>query len=364
MIDARGPASSRAVVALVLTAWAGPAWATCTLVDCEASLTRLDGSAFERLDNDLIIEVGEPFVVRRKCDQSCAVVGGGAPVRSPSQFELSLQRLHRGLPCTTVGEGLRFERVDAFTFRAPEGLPAGRYRIDGHWVNVGPSPDLECPVDKSSWLPPPDVVAPPASTTTTTSFARDWEDRAPTNFEVGAGGWVGVRSGEVSPGGALVFGLHRLVDFARAPTSEKSGRSLDSDLTRWCTPVLCLGVGLFFAPPEVVFGNELGVELRGVVAAPLSGGVVARGGARPFFRFSKGRLRTPSVVGVLLPEVGVHWDSGKGVAFVTTWSIFPIDFRIAGPLTLSVEPLRVGFLAGASGLSLEWGGELTIRYAP
>ena len=350
---------------VLLLARAGSAWATCELVNCDQSLTRLDGTSFERLDNDLVIKVGEPFLVRRKCDQSCAVVGGGAPTLSPSRFELFLQRLHRGLPCTSAGPPVRFERVDDFTFRAPEGLPAGRYRIEGYWVNVGPSADLECPVDKSAWVPPPDVVPPPSPAAPTESFAANWEDRALTNWEIGAGGWIGVRSGEVTPGGALVFGLHRLVDFPRAPTSEKSGgSSFDSDFTRWCTPVLCLGVGLFFAPPEVLVGNELGVELRVVSAAPLPGGVVARGGVRPFFRFSKGRLRTPSVVGVLLPEVGVHWDSRSGVAFVTTWSIFPIDFRILGPLTLSLEPMRIGFLAGANGLNLEWGGELTIRYAP
>ena len=67
---------------------------------------------------------------------------------------------------------------------------------------------------------------------------------------------------------------------------------------------------------------------------------------------------------MLLPEVGVEWHSMRGASFTTAWSIFPIDFRLGGPLSLSIDPFRVMLLVGPTGVAVEWGGELTLRFAP
>lgn len=201
-------------------------------------------------------------------------------------------------------------------------------------------------------------------------FAEDWDDREDLVWEAGSGFWLGISANEgarasVSPGVVAFLGLHTMVEWPRERHEKWSMPEVEA--TRWCAPIACLGLGLIVAPTGVVLGNEIGAELRGVYGAETreGDGSLARISVRPVFRYARGALRTQSFVGFLLPELGAQLREGEGPAFAMAWSIYPIDWRVDGPLALSLDPLRVGALiAPESGVSVDVGGELGLRFAP
>lgn len=147
----------------------------------------------------------------------------------------------------------------------------------------------------------------------------------------------------------------------RASRYEKGGDLPEVEATRWCVPVLCLGLGLLVAPAGLFLGNELGADLRVVAADDL-----LRAGLRPVLRYASGAFRTPSIVGVLAPEVGVVNVPSAGAAQPSlVWSLLPADYRL-GDVAIGFDLLRAGVLLAAGGLPSrgELGSELTLRYAP
>jgi hypothetical protein len=200
-----------------------------------------------------------------------------------------------------------------------------------------------------------------AAETPSAPETTNWDDRRGWVWEAAAGAWVGATDGRrVGVAGVAAFGLHRMVRYARH-RSEKGGDLPESDATRWCASLGCLGLGLLFMPPGVLLGNELGVDARFVAHPDL-----ARGSLKPVLRFSSGRLRTTSFVGALLPELGVQSRAGTGTDAAISWSVFPIDIRIASGLALGLDPLRAGLLVHLDrrGVDGDLGGELTLRFAP
>jgi hypothetical protein len=70
-------------------------------------------------------------------------------------------------------------------------------------------------------------------------------------------------------------------------------------------------------------------------------------------------------VGAFVPELGVQLEPGRDAAIAVAWSLLPVDVRLAGPVALSIDPVRVGLLATpGAGLAADLGGELTIGFAP
>lgn len=368
------------VYALVVTLGHGrAAWATCTIGPCDQAITRLDGSAFpedERLRPHL--GVGEPFVFRLKCETSCGVAGGpGGAERTLSPLDVGISRVDRiGRLCATAAQ---YEPTsDAHTVRVPAGLPAGHYRVGHREVVVGDPPDAgECPAppppppEEQSFSTPFIEPAPPP----TRSWVDHWDDRQGATWEIGGGPWLGVwaANGEdgakgtgyhPTPGAVVLFGVHGMI-----PPGSGGGDELLPELEelRFCAFIGCAFIGMLFAPEETWVGNELGIEVRAAAAGSTTRehGALVRGSLRPFLRYSRGSLRTQTLVGMLSPEVGVQWHEGRGTALVLSWSVFPIDWRVAGPVALSFDPFRGSILLPESGVSAgEIGTEMTVRFAP
>lgn len=202
------------------------------------------------------------------------------------------------------------------------------------------------------------------------AYAEDWDDRDDLVWEAGTGFWLGLTANEgarasASPGVVGLFGLHTMVNWRRERHEKWSMPEVEA--TRWCAPIACLGLGLIVAPTGVVLGNEIGADLRGVYGAETRSGEgsLARISLRPVFHYARGTLRTQSFVGFLVPELGLELREGREPAFAMAWSIYPIDWRVHGPMALSLDPLRVGALVTPErGSSLDVGGELTLRFAP
>lgn len=211
---------------------AAPATATCVLLDCQESLTRPDGSPAP-LDGStglLRLEAREPFVVRYRCDQSCAVAGGPGPASSPMEPRgPMLRRLGRGgLPCAGAPEAHVEGTDDPYAFRFPDGLPPGRYQVNGYWVAVGDAPELECPPEPP---PPPVTWTPPAAAPEPAperSWAEAWDDRDGVTWEAGVGGLATVSARRGTPGQTLVGGLALF------------GRATRRPVVRW-RPTPCAG---------------------------------------------------------------------------------------------------------------------------
>ena len=270
-----------------------------------------------------------------------------------------------------------FREPNAKPYRFTGRLPAGRHdlRAAGSALQLavlveGAAPPMPpCPppppIDPALVIQPPDARVPQAAAPETprSHAHEDWEDRRGWVWEAAAGAWVGATDGRrVGVAGVAAFGLHRMVRYSRGRHHEKSDDLFpSSDATRWCASFACLGLGLLFMPAGVFAGNEIGVDARFVAHPDL-----ARGSLKPVLRFSSGRLRTTSFIGALLPELGVQSRSAVGTDAAISWSVFPIDVRIASGLALALAPLRAGVLVHLDrrGVDGDLGGELTLRFAP
>jgi hypothetical protein len=202
--------------------------------------------------------------------------------------------------------------------------------------------------------------------------ARSWpdhfDDRSGVTWEAGAGPWLGVWGDDgagpfPTPGAVVVVGLHGMVPYGGGG----DGLLPEIEGFRFCAPLACGALGMLFAPAGTFVGNELGIELRGAVAGSTRSdmGTLVRTTVRPFLRYAEGALRTQTLIGALSPEIGAQWHAGRGTALVLSWSIFPIDWRVAGPLTLAFDPLRTSIFVPASGPGGgEVGTEITLRFVP
>jgi hypothetical protein len=320
---------------LVTLGFRTTASATCTLGRCDQAITRLDGSAFPEDDRQRPqIGAGEPFFFRLRCETSCGVAGGSGGSRGTlSPLDVGISRVDRiGRLCAA---GAEYEPTsDPFIVRVRAGLPAGHYRVGYRDVVVGdpadagecPAPPPPPPVEQSLSTPFIEPPPPPGR-----SWLEDWDDRRGATWEIGGGPWLGVwaAAGEdgargtgynPTPGAVAVFGVHGMV-----PSQGGDGDDLLPEIEglRFCAFIGCGLVGMLFAPGETWVGNELGIELRAAVAGSTSrgDGALVRGSVRPFLRYSRGSLRTQTLVGMLSPEIGVQWHEGRGTALVLSWSV-------------------------------------------
>lgn len=352
------------------------AWATCMIVSCDESITRPDGSAFPEDEQRRVrLAAYEPFVHRLECETSCGVAGGSGPRRGTlSPLDVGSSSVDRiGRPCG--GAPLAYEATtDPFAFSVPSGLPPGHYRVGYTNVVVGDVPDAgECPPPPppppgEGFVPPPVEPVSPSS-----SWAEDWDDRSGATWELGAGPWFGAWAAEgrggaegtgfdPALGAVVVFGVHGMI-----PRSSGSDDDWlpEYEAFRFCAFATCGLIGMLFAPTGTLVGNELGLELRGAAAGSTAGqGALVRGSVRPFLRYSSGSLRTQTMAGMIAPEVGVQWHERRGTALVLSWSVFPIDWRFAGPLALAFDPFRGSIFFPESGEGGgEIGAEITLRFA-
>lgn len=193
-----------------------------------------------------------------------------------------------------------------------------------------------------------------------------WDDRTGTTWEIGGAPTLTriidrrePTDGGTHLGGTAMIGVHRML--LRSPRHESLFGAIEA--TRWCVPVACFGVGIFFSPRDLMLGNELGVDLR------VGGGAdLVRAAVRPVLRYAVGRFRTPSYLGFVVPEVGVaRMFAAERTFLAVTWPVFPVDVRVNEALAIGIEPFRAGMLVdvGRGGPYLvELSGEVSVRYAP
>lgn len=197
-------------------------------------------------------------------------------------------------------------------------------------------------------------------------FEADWEDRRGWVLEGAAGstftfaGRSSSRGYDTDLTGLAVLGVHRMIDY-RSSRHEK-GDFPEVEGTRWCVPIMCGGLGMLVAPPGVVTGDEIGVDLR-FNASP----TVARGAVRLFSRYGRGKLRTISLAGFMLPEVGLQrgrYLEGPETSLTLGWSIFPVDVLLTEHVAIGVDPLRVGMVIGLDrqAFRTEGASELAVRF--
>jgi len=216
--------------------------------------------------------------------------------------------------------------------------------------------------DAGAVRPPPPIEAPRRPHL----FDADWEDRRGWVLEGAAGSTFTFAERSPSRGYDTdltvlgVLGVHRMLD--HRSTRHEKGDLPEVEGTRWCVPIMCGGLGLLVAPPGVVVGDEIGFDFR-FTASP----TVARGAIRPFSRYGRGALRTTSVVGYLLPEIGAQrarYTGGPETSLTLGWSLFPLDVLLVEHVALSVDPIRVGMVIGLDrqAFRAEGASELAIRF--
>ncbi len=141
----------------------------------------------------------------------------------------------------------------------------------------------------------------------------NWRSDATSRFEIGVSG-VGVRlDGELDAGARVAVSYQRLFGFN-----------------------------------ERLLGNELGVELgcERVWSAEVETLVTMT----PILRVATThRVRTPSVFGIVLPEVGASLRADAPTQIFFRWSAFPIDIRIGSRLALAIEPIALAVANGGGG---------------
>ena len=274
-------------------------------------------------------------------------------------------------------QGRWFTERDASVWAFRGRLPPGRVHVQasrsgGLLVDVEGAAEVPAcppppPPSTSTWTPPAWTPPPPPPSTTeppSSPASTRWDDRRGVVWEVGAGpqGFYGKEPG-LGFGGVASFGLHWVAPRSASLGGEKSGELLPSvPATRWCVPIACAGLGVLLMPTEVLFGNELGVDLR--IGADASAG---RAALRPIARASLGTLRTPSLFGFLAPEVGLRSTFGpRGTDLTIGWSLFPVEWRVSGALALGIEPLLATWRIGLDhrGAAGELSAGLSFRVAP
>ncbi len=134
----------------------------------------------------------------------------------------------------------------------------------------------------------------------------------------------------------------------------------------WCAPVGCGIVGLFFMPSSSFAGNEFGVDLRGGLLredAEAGDRFVGRIGLRPTLRVARdSRARTASLLGAVLPELGLLLGVDRSPQVYLSFAAYPIDGRLGrylaiawdGPVLGPVIPVDGSgtFLQVSTGLSV------------
>jgi hypothetical protein len=132
-------------------------------------------------------------------------------------------------------------------------------------------------------------------------------------FELSAGVVAATMTdAELDRGGRVSVGYHRLF----ANREWVSGKSL------W------------------MFGNELGAEL-GAERIWIDGAAETQLSVTPILRVARAsRWRTPSVFGVVLPEVGASLRPGLPSQIYFRWSVFPVDVLVVRRLAITIDPLE------------------------
>ena len=199
--------------------------------------------------------------------------------------------------------------------------------------------------------------------------ARDFDDdaRRGWTWEIGIGPWGsaasdGAHSTTWTFAGAIDLGVHHVGKISGADGGEKGGGlGLPTfEGLRWCVGLGCgVPLLLLFAPRDTLLGNEIGLDLRAVVAPD------GRVAVRPIFRYASGRFRTVTLVGTLVPELGVAWSQRGPASLALAWSVEAFDVLLdRHHLALGVEPLRMGVLVPLDGTrsGAEIGTALTLRW--
>ncbi len=156
-------------------------------------------------------------------------------------------------------------------------------------------------------------------------------------------------------GGELRVGFRHTDRFDRGSGSGGKGFSITpSKNMRWCMPVLMCGMlGMIWAPPSSFMGNELGLDLVARLGRTYQAGDDALGwsvGLRPFFRVAADdRLRSQSLLGSVLPELGVEFASTEPSALYARWHLYPIEVLVHPSLALSWDGPIAGLVIPLDG---------------
>jgi hypothetical protein len=187
-----------------------------------------------------------------------------------------------------------------------------------------------------------------------------WSGRPSRTWELSAGVDLGYRTYKVAPkdtrgtgvaGGSISGGFRRLVpydsDNAVAGLADAHPTSA-FDGWVWCAPVACFGIGLLFMPVSSFVGNERGADLRLHLTRDFMAGAEGlrfSAGLRPVFRVSVegSRLRSASLLGAFLPEMGVELSAAGSRALYFELSPFPISLYLNrwAAITWDLALLRV-----------------------
>lgn len=191
------------------------------------------------------------------------------------------------------------------------------------------------------------VTNPTATPEPSPSPPRDWDDRRGFALELGAGpdgAWGGRRVGF---GGEITLGLHDV----RARIAGDHGEKFtwpEWEGLRWCATIACgFPLLLLFAPGDVLLGNDRGIDVHVAVDelfaldAPTKETSV-RASIQPILRYARGSVRTGTLAGAFLPEIG--WASGgKYGAVAFGWSLYPVGFLVdRRHLAVALDPIRAG----------------------
>jgi len=305
---------------------------------------------------------------------SCETVCHGAPEQTsvregqPGEVPVRFRRhgCHYEDPVSLVRSDATCGVARVYTFTVPS---PGRYRIAGRWVEVSGEP-LACPE------PPPEVqVRLDAKEAAKAAERRESERKAAErrasewdeakrdwNAELTAASSVTLipRDGEPRAllGGELRVGFRRTKRYEKSSGGGGKGFSIStSEGARWCMPiVMCMAFGALLAPPSSFVGNDQGLDLVGRVGRSFQPGldvVTAEVGLRPFLRVAAdNRLRSQSLVGSFLPEVGLHLHDGGPSAFYARWSAYPIDVLLGRRFAISWDGPLLGLVVPFDGTAV------------
>lgn len=178
---------------------------------------------------------------------------------------------------------------------------------------------------------------------------HEWSDhREGLVWELSGGAFGGSntvgRANGTFVGETISLGFHTVSDF--------EDKSLSGEHTAggaWCAPVACFLFGAAFIPKSALVGNEVGLDVRmRFTHATSDSPQDARAGSfsiglRPTFRVARdSRVRTASLFGALIPEMGLTLSSNRNPAVYLEWTPYPLGVRVSRHMAFEWDTFRLG----------------------
>jgi len=201
---------------------------------------------------------------------------------------------------------------------------------------------------------------------------RAWDDRSGWNTEIAVGSGIGLVGGRDESGGqrtglaadtTIRVGFHRVGAF-----HGKSLLGLRASELACCMPLAMCGgpIGLFLGPESGLVGNEVGIDVAAHVLHGVSGNSVQLGyavGVRPSLRVARdSRFRTGTLIGSLLPEIGLAFPGGRSHEAYFELSLYPISMTLTRDVAIHWEVLRerLGVPLDGTPVSITIGSSLAV----